>query len=119
MLNLNSILISTGNPKVLTEFYEKVFEKPMSEMMGWQVGSVYVVVLEHSEIKGKSAEGPRVMFNLETDDVKGEFERIKEIPGSEVVKEPYSMDEAPGMLIATLADPDGNYFQLMSPWEGQ
>lgn len=31
-----------------------------------------------------------------------------------VVKEPYELQ---GMWIATFADPDGNYFQLMSPWE--
>ncbi len=35
--------------------------------------------------------------------------------GAVVIKEPYEMQ---GMWIATLADPDGNYFQLMSPWEG-
>jgi len=34
--------------------------------------------------------------------------------GAVVVKEPYQMDGMPGW-IATLADPDGNYFQLMSP----
>jgi len=33
---------------------------------------------------------------------------------TEVVKEPYEMGK---LWIATLADPDGNYFQLMSPWE--
>lgn len=34
--------------------------------------------------------------------------------GAESIKEPYEME---GVEIATLADPDGNYFQLMSPWE--
>jgi len=35
------------------------------------------------------------------------------------VKEPYQMGEAPGqdVAIATFADPDNNYFQLMSPME--
>lgn len=45
-----------------------------------------------------------------------EFERIKKT-GAKVIKEPYNPGEAPDMLIATFADPDGNYFQLMSPWE--
>ena len=55
------------------------------------------------------------MFNFETDDVKKEFERIKEI-GAHVIKEPYSMDENDDQSqIATFADPDGNYFQLMTP----
>jgi predicted enzyme related to lactoylglutathione lyase len=32
-----------------------------------------------------------------------------------VVKEPYSMGDAPVGSIATPSDPDGNYFQLLSP----
>ncbi len=103
-------------PKNMADFYTKVFAKApdMSEekWYGWTVGSVFFGVGEHSEMIGKSKEPGRVMFNLETPDVKGEFERIKGA-GAAVVKEPYEMG---GMWIATFADPDGNYFQLMSPW---
>src|SRR5687768_1032735 len=91
MLDLNSILICTSNPEPLTKFYEALFQKPVDEMMGWQVGSVNVMVMEHSEVKGKNTQGPRVMFNMVTEDVPGEFARIKAIEGSEVVKEPYQM----------------------------
>jgi predicted enzyme related to lactoylglutathione lyase len=45
--------------------------------------------------------------------VENEFERIKDT-GATVIKEPYEMG---GGMIATFADPDGNYFQLMTPWE--
>ena len=31
------------------------------------------------------------------------------------VAEPYGFEEEPGGTIATLEDPDGNYFQLMTP----
>jgi predicted enzyme related to lactoylglutathione lyase len=54
------------------------------------------------------------MFNFETSDVKSEFERMKGL-GAKVVAEPYSMGDEPDFLIATLADPDGNYFQVVSP----
>jgi hypothetical protein len=37
--------------------------------------------------------------------------------GARVIKEPYGMDEMDVGLIATLADPDGNYIQLMTPFE--
>jgi predicted enzyme related to lactoylglutathione lyase len=118
MLNLNSILIGSTQPKVLGDFYQKVFARP-AEMVeegaayGWQVGSTFFSVLEHSEMQGKSKDPGRVMFNLETDQVKEEFERIK-ATGATVVKEPY---ELMGGWIATFADPDGNYFQLMSPFD--
>ena len=117
MLNLNSILLGTKQPKVMADFYEKVFERP-SEMdvegwYGWQVGSTYLSIGNHSEVADKAQEPARVIFDFETSQVKEEFERIKEL-GAKVVKEPYEME---GIWIATFEDPDGNYFQLMSPWE--
>jgi predicted enzyme related to lactoylglutathione lyase len=120
MLNLNSIMLGTMKPKEMAEFYEKVFDKSADwndgDWYGWQVGSTHFTLGEHSEMGGKAKDPGRVMFNLETKDVEGEFKRIKKV-GAQVIKEPYS----PGMdmLIATFADPDGNYFQLMSPWEEQ
>ena len=54
------------------------------------------------------------MFNFETDDVKGEFERIKGL-GAISVAEPYIPSEDSKMTMATLSDTDGNFFQLMTP----
>lgn len=106
-------------PRVMAEFYEKVFgKKPdMSEegWAGWQMGGCFFGVGEHSEMSGKTKDPGRIMFNLETKEVKKEFDRIKEA-GATVIKEPYEMQ---GAWIATLADPDGNYFQLMTPWENK
>jgi len=118
MLNLNSLMLSSSNPKSLIEFYNKVFDmKPKmeeSDWAGWQVGATFFGVSSHSDITGATKEPARVILNLETTDVKAEFERIK-ATGANVVKEPYDMQ---GMWIATFSDPDGNLFQLMSPWEG-
>ncbi len=111
-------MIGTSQIKVMAEFYEKVIGHPADmteeDWHGWSVGSAFLSIGAHSEVSGKSNEPQRVIFNFETKEVKEEFERIKAIDGAEVVKEPYQMDTA---WIATLADPDGNYFQLMTPWE--
>jgi len=118
MLNLNSIMIGTKQIKVLSAFYEKVIGKPADMVdadngfFGWQVGGAFIGVLEHSEMGGSTKDPGRVIFNFETPQVKEEFERIKTINGAVIVKEPYEMGEG---WIATLADPDGNYFQLMTP----
>ena len=119
MLNLNSIMIGTKQPKVLAAFYEKVLGKP-AEMVdaengfwGWQAGTAYFSVLDHSEMVGRTKDPGRVMLNFETSQVKEEFIRIKAL-GATVIKEPYEMG---GGWIATLADPDGNYFQLVTPME--
>jgi predicted enzyme related to lactoylglutathione lyase len=119
MLNLNSIMIGTKQPKMLAAFYEKLIGKPAdmvdseSGFSGWQVGSAYFSVLEHSEMGGNSKDPGRLMFNFETMQVKEEFERIKAI-GGVVIREPYEMG---GGWIATLADPEGNYFQLVTPMD--
>ena len=117
MLNLTSVMIGTKQSKTLSAFYEKVIGKPAdmadneNGFFGWQVGSAFLSVLEHSEMGGNTKDPGRVIFNFETAQVKEEFERIKTI-GAVVIKEPYEMGQG---WIATLADPDGNYFQLMTP----
>ena len=117
MLNLNSVMIGTKQLQALATFYEKVIGKPADMVdaengfFGWQVGSAYLSVLEHSEMTGNTKDPGRVMINFETTQVKEEFERIRAVGGS-VIREPYEMG---GGWIATLADPDGNYFQLVTP----
>ncbi len=119
MLNLTSIMIGTKQSKVLAAFYEKVVGKPADMVdqengfWGWQAGGAFISVLEHSAMAGNTKDPGRVIFNFETPNVKEEFERIRAF-GGVVIKEPYQMGES---WIATLADPDGNYFQLMSPWD--
>lgn len=121
-MNLNSFMIGSHKPQILAAFYEKVFEKKADmhegDWWGWQVGECFFNVGEHSEVTGTSKEPQRIIFNLETPDVKSEYERIKDIPGGKVIKEAYEMEGMEGMWIATFSDPDGNYFQLMTPWKG-
>jgi len=117
MLNLNSVMIGTKQPTVLAAFYEKVLGGPAGMVdkdngfWGWQVGSSYLSILDHSEMGGKTKDPGRIMINFETSEVKEEFERMK-AAGATVIREPYEMG---GGWIATLADPDGNYFQLVNP----
>ena len=55
-----------------------------------------------------------LIWNIESDDVQGDFERFK-AAGATIVREPYAFEGAPDSLIATFADPDDNYFQLATP----
>jgi predicted enzyme related to lactoylglutathione lyase len=116
-LNLNNVMIGSAQPEVLGEFYTRVLDRPadMKEenWYGWQIGAMWFSVGEHSEVRDQSKEPQRVILTFESKHVAEEFDRIKGV-GATVVKEPYEIQT---MSIATLADPDGNYFQLMSPWE--
>lgn len=121
MLNLNSMMVGSDQPKVMADFYEKVLEKKPDmvdgDWYGFHCGSMFWGVGPHDKIHGKSKEADRIIINFETKEVEKEFARIKSL-GATVVKEPYKMDPNQSMMIATFADPDGNLFQLMSPWEG-
>jgi predicted enzyme related to lactoylglutathione lyase len=116
-MDFNSILIGSADPDRLVEYYTRLFGEPgMADggYTGWQLGSGLVTVGPHSEVTGKNQQPGRLIWNIETADVKGEFERMK-AAGAIVVREPYGFEGYPDSLIATLADPDDNYFQLMTP----
>lgn len=116
-MNLNSILVGSEHPERLVEFYAGLFGAPTwsdGGYTGWQLGSGSLMIGPHDQVHGKNAHPGRLIWNLETDDVRGTFERFREA-GATVVAEPYGPDGDASGLIATLADPDDNYFQLMSP----
>ncbi len=116
-MNFNSILIGSEHPERLATYYTKLFGAPLFSGGGytsWRLGSGLVSVGPHSEVHGTNDQPGRLIWNIETDDVKADFDRFK-AAGAIVVREPYTFEEAPGSWIATLADPDDNYFQLQTP----
>jgi predicted enzyme related to lactoylglutathione lyase len=118
-MNFNSILIGSDDPGRLAAYYTQLFGEPTWNDGGytsWLIGGGVLSVGPHSEVSGRNPQPGRLIWNVESDDVQGEFERFK-AAGATVIREPYGFDEAPGSLIATFADPDDNYFQLMSPME--
>jgi predicted enzyme related to lactoylglutathione lyase len=116
-VDLNSILIGSEDPQRLKDYYGRLFGKPAWEgddFTGWQIGTGSITVGPHDQVVGRSAHPGRVIWNIESSDVKGDFERFK-AAGATIVREPYQPGEAPEMWIATFSDPDDNYFQLVSP----
>ena len=117
-MNFNSILIGSEDPQRLADFYTKLFGEPTwsdGGYIGWMVGSGAVTVGPHDEVTGKNPQPGRLIWNIESADVQGDFDRFK-AAGATVVREPYGFEGTEGQ-IATFADPDGNYFQLASPME--
>lgn len=119
-MNLNSILIGSEDPKRLADYYSKLFGEPgwnQDGYTGWMIGNGSVTVGPHDQVTGANAYPGRIIWNIESSDVKADFERLK-AAGAIVVREPYNPGEpAEDGSIATFADPDANYFQLMSPME--
>ena len=122
MLSLTTVMINSEDPALLSAFYKKVLGEPGWEdggYVGWQAGSGMLMIGPHSEVKGRNEMPARIMVYFETTDVKSEFDRLKGL-GATVEHEPYQPGPSGGeMWLATLADPDGNYFQLASPMPAQ
>src|SRR5512143_2160742 len=117
MLGLNSLLLFSEAPQKLADFYRAVLARAPKQEEGYSVfgeGACALVIGPHSKVQGQNRNPERIIINFETNDVKGEFERVKKL-GAKVIAEPYRMGDDQDFWIATLADPDGNYFQLVSP----
>ena len=122
-MKFSGILVGSDDPKRLADYYTKVLGQPGMDdggFVGFQIGDAWVSVGPHSEVHGRNADPGRLIWNIEVADVRDEFERMRDA-GATVVQEPYTPEGTPeemgGFLIATFEDPDGNYFQLMSPME--
>ena len=116
-MDFNGILIGSEDPQRLVAYYTRLLGEPGfsdGSYTGWKLGSAFVTVGPHSEVKGRNASPGRIIWNIETKDVPGNFERMK-AAGAIVIAAPYAFEGAPGSAIATFADPDGNYFQLLTP----
>ena len=121
-MKVSGIMVGSSQPKVLGEFYAKFLGKP-----GWQQDDWYgfgnksssMMIGPHSEVKGSNKEPGRHIIFIACDNVKADFAKVKKAADPKVVAEPYLPDEKnmPDMWLATFEDPDGNYFQLSTPWE--
>lgn len=116
-MDFNSILIGSEHPERLVEYYTRLLGEPRfadGSYTGWQLGTGWVTIGPHDQVKGRSAHPGRIIWNIESTDVQADFERFK-AAGAIVIAEPYGFGEGEPVSIATFADPDDNYFQLMAP----
>lgn len=120
-MKLAGVQIGTEDPKKLSEFYTKVFGKPnfqQDDWYGYDVEGSGIMIGKHSEVHGQNDSPGRIMAMLTVKDVEKEFKRLEEL-GVKIIAKPYNPDpeNSPDMLLATIADPDGNYIQIATPWE--
>ena len=71
----------------------------MAGTAAWQLGSGWVTVGPHSEVKGKNVSPGRIIWNIESNDVKGDFERMK-AAGAIVIAEPYAFEAPPDATVS-------------------
>ena len=117
---IETVNLFSEDAKNLADFYKNkvglkvTLEAEMGEdgeeIYGFDFGQGSGVhIMDHSEIKGKSKDPNRCIFNLETDDIEKEVERLEKA-GVKKTKDTCHI-EGYG-YIATFEDVDGNLFQL-------
>jgi predicted enzyme related to lactoylglutathione lyase len=115
-------MLNSADYQKLADFYGQVLQKKPEMVgkehsyVGYLAGNCFISIAAHDKVHGKSQNPERLILFFETNEVEAEFNRIKDIPGASVIKEPHKFDDASEATIATLADPDGNYFQLVTSW---
>ena len=85
-----------------------MIESPRFVVLG-QPGGPSVGLGTHSEVRGRNADPARHMIGLATDDLAGDWKRLK-AAGVEFVEDPTDYDT---VSIATCRDPEGNLVQLI------
>jgi len=117
---MESVLLFSDNAKKLAAFYKDVvgLKSGMEAVMGehdeamfeFKLGNCSLIVLDHSDIHGKSKEPRRMFVNIEVDDIEKEVARLRKHKVN-VIADTYHLENYG--WITTFEDPDGNYFQFV------
>jgi predicted enzyme related to lactoylglutathione lyase len=111
---LSGATIWSGDLNRLLPFYRDVLglvvriQTPDFVVFG-EAGAPSLALGTHSEVRGRNADPARHMVGLATDDVTGDWKRLK-AAGVEFVEDPKDYGN---IWIATLKDPEGNLIQLL------
>ena len=113
---LRSASIWSQDLNHLLPFYRDTLGLPVSiQIPGFVVlgdpGAPVLALGTHSEVRGRNTDPARHMVGLATDDVDGDWKRLKDA-GVEFVENPTDYGT---LRIATLKDPEGNLVQLLQP----
>jgi catechol-2,3-dioxygenase len=116
MMRIAAVHLHSTQPEALARFYQAVLElEPKLDndtAFVFAVADVDLIIMKHSKIYGSNRYPERMFFDLLVENVRSEFDRILALGATEMQK-PYSFAYDDKIVtFATLADPDGNYFQL-------
>jgi predicted enzyme related to lactoylglutathione lyase len=106
---IGSLLVGSSQPDEMKTWYKRAFGVTENDMGAFEFGGIQFFVEEHSEVSGPTKEPARVIINLDVADAESLNAHLKDM-GAKFIREPEHMDFG---LISTVADPDGNYVQVI------
>jgi predicted enzyme related to lactoylglutathione lyase len=111
---IGSLLMGSSNVDEMKKWYRRAFDPSENEMGAFEFGAFQFFIEEHSEVSGPTQEPARCIVNLDVSDCRGLEEHLRDM-GVKWIRE---VEQMPFGLIGTLADPDGNYVQIIE-WGAQ
>lgn len=111
---IGSLLLGSTQPEDMKTWYKRAFDVSENDMGAFDFGGIQLFVEEHSEIGGPTKEPARCIINLDVSDCRKIEAHLKDLG----VKWVRPVEQMPFGLIGTVADPDGNYVQIIE-WGAQ
>ncbi len=108
-VSIGSLLIGSSNVDQMKDWYRKAFGAKENNMGAFEFGAVQLFIEAHNDVSGPTKEPARVLINLDVDDCRGLESHLKQ-QGVTWVR---PVEQEAFGLIGTLADPDGNYVQII------
>lgn len=106
---LGSVLLGTSDPERLRAWYEAAFATRV-DRNGWlDFGGFGVLIDGRDDVADRTVEPARVILDFTTADARALAAHLDELGVSWVAE----LEERQDGLFATLADPDGNYIQVL------
>jgi predicted enzyme related to lactoylglutathione lyase len=106
---IGSLLVGSSNVDQMKEWYRKAFDVKENEMGAFPLGAVQLFIETHSEVSGPAKEPARMIINLDVDDARAVEAQVNAAGASWV----RPVEQESFGLIGTVADPDGNYLQII------
>ena len=106
---IGSLLMGSSQVDDMKTWYKRAFDASENDMGAFEFGDVQLFVEEHSDVSGPTKEPARVIVNLSVDDCRKMEAHLKDMG----VKWVRPVEQMPFGLIGTVADPDGNYVQII------
>jgi predicted enzyme related to lactoylglutathione lyase len=111
---IGSLLVGSSNVDTMKDWYRRAFSAKENDMGAFEFGPVQLFIEEHAEVSGPTKEPARVIINLDVTDCRELEKQLNGVNATWVRK----VEQMPFGLIGTVADPDGNYVQIIQ-WGAQ
>lgn len=109
MTRLGSILLASTTPDRLRAWYQTGFSILPDHNGVLDFGGVGLLIDGRDDVEDLNPQPGRIILNIETDDAYALTARLDRLGVSWIAK----LEERDHGLFATLADPDGNYLQIL------